>query len=74
MAGGRGSDWSSSIRGVGAICTDVVEVDVRWARRELSDGPTVTGERSPSDCGLAGRAGKNIIPAAALNGYATAAT
>ena len=64
--GGRGSSWSSSIRGAGAFIV-VVEVFARWARltgRLLA----VIGERSPSDWRRCG-AGINK-PAAALKGYA----
>ena len=70
--GGRGSSWSSSIRGAsGGEFIVVVEVFARWARltgRLLA----VIGERSPSDWRRCGAGIKR--PAAALKGYATAAT
>ena len=69
--GGRGSSWSSSIRGAsGGEFIVEVEVFARWARltgRLLA----VIGERSPSDWRRCGVGLKS--PAAALKGYATVA-
>ena len=66
--GGRGSSWSSSIRGAsGGEFIVVVEVLARLTGRLLA----VIGERSPSDWRRCG-AGMNR-PAAALKGYATVA-
>ncbi len=65
--GGRGSSWSSSIRGAsGGEFIVVVEVLAR-----LTGRLAVIGERSPSDWRRCG-AGMNK-PAAALKGYVTAA-
>ena len=68
--GGRGSSWSSSIRGAGGgEFIVVVEVFARWAR--LTGPLEDIGERSPSDWRRCGAGIKS--PAAALKGYATVA-